>query len=80
MIDPPSAYLRNPRLNFDVKHSFQYTPKKNVSKEMDLPSRNKPFKKNEIKTSPLIFQIFLGTVRIDQDFIYFFSPISKSGT
>jgi hypothetical protein len=47
---------------------------------MDLPSRNKSFKKNEIKTFPLVFQIFLATVWIDQDFIYFLSPISKSGT
>jgi hypothetical protein len=29
---------------------------------MDLPSRNEPYKKNEIKTFPLIFQFFLATI------------------
>jgi hypothetical protein len=48
--------------------------------KMHLPSRNKPFKKNEIKTSPPGFQIFLATVWTYQDFIYFLSPISKWGT
>jgi hypothetical protein len=36
---------------------------------MDLPSRNKPFKKNEIKTvAPFLF--FLATVWTNHDFIY----------
>jgi hypothetical protein len=47
---------------------------------MHLPSTNKPFKKNEIKTSPLVFLFFLATIWIDQDFIYFLSPTSKLGT
>jgi hypothetical protein len=46
---------------------------------MDLPSRNKSFKKNEIKP-PILFQFFLATVRTDHNFIYFLSPISKLGT
>jgi hypothetical protein len=32
---------------------------------MDLTSRNKPFKKNEIKTFPIIFQFFLTTIRAE---------------
>jgi hypothetical protein len=28
---------------------------------MDLPSRGEPYKKNEIKTFPLVFQFFLAT-------------------
>jgi hypothetical protein len=32
---------------------------------MDLPSRCEPYKKNEIKTFPLIFQFFLANVRIE---------------
>jgi hypothetical protein len=51
---------------------------KNLSSDMDLPSRNKPFKKNEITPHP--FQFFLATVWIDNDFIYFLSPTSKFGT
>jgi hypothetical protein len=32
---------------------------------MDLPSISEPYKKNEIKTFPLVFQFFLATVRIE---------------
>jgi hypothetical protein len=56
MIGPPSAYLRNPRLTLTLNiASYTYTPKqqKNLSSDMDLPPRNKPFKKNEINPSPL---------------------------
>jgi hypothetical protein len=45
---------------------------------MDLPSRNKPFKKNEINPPPP--SILLATVWTDHDFIYFLSPVSKWGT
>jgi hypothetical protein len=32
---------------------------------MDLPSRSEPCRKNEIQISPLVFQIFLATIRIE---------------
>ncbi len=46
--------------NFNLKYSFKYTSKqqKKLSNDMDLPSRNKPFKKNEINPPPL--SIFPG--------------------
>jgi hypothetical protein len=75
MIGPPSVYLSNPRLTFDLNHSFKYTPKqqqKNLSNRKHLPSRNKPFKKNKIKTFPPYFSIFPGH-RADKSRFYILS-------
>jgi hypothetical protein len=38
---------------------------KNISSDINLPSRSEPCKKNEIKTIPPCFSIFPGTVQTE---------------
>jgi hypothetical protein len=45
----------NPRITLTINIPNQ---QKNLSSDMDLPSRSEPYKKNEIKTFPPCFSIF----------------------
>jgi hypothetical protein len=59
-------------LTLSIASNTHLNNKKNLGNELHLPSRNKPFKKNEIETFPPCFPIFPGH-HTDKSRFYTFS-------